>query len=178
MPITSDQSKETIKRIPFQTEFAKQSQDRLIKAISSPPCRQGRDSYLQLTVMAGDTALVRWAERKWKGRHLYVQSSTSRPHLLSYQNKWPHMLMTASLAGSKQMLHSNVARSRSLSPLAPPLLLPLGPSPSLLPPAVNPPLLAGPPSLEDRGPAAAIIFNVQARKLTQHNPAQSQPNPG
>lgn len=84
--------------------------------------------------------------------------------------------MTASLAGSKQMLHSNVARSRSrsLSPLAPPLLLPLGPSPSLLPPAVNPPLLAGPPSLEDRGPAAAIVFNVQVRKLTHHNPTTRQ----
>ncbi|KAG7225441.1 hypothetical protein INR49_027435 [Caranx melampygus] len=81
--------------------------------------------------------------------------------------------MTASLAVSKQMLHSKVARSRSrsLSPL-PPLLLPppppkllLPPDPSLLPsPAENPPLLAGPPSLEDRGFAAAIMLTEQAKK--------------
>lgn len=82
------------------------------------------------------------------------------------------MLMTASLAGSKQMLHSNVARSRSGS-LSPPLLLPLGPSPSLLPPAANPPLLAGPPSLEDRGPAAAIIFNVHVQKWMRHSPRRA-----
>lgn len=89
------------------------------------------------------------------------------------------MLMTASLAVSKHMLHSKVARSRSRSPsplLPPPLLLPPGPSRSLLlSPAGNPPLLAGPPSLEDRGSAAAIIFIVQVWKVT-HRPNPHGPD--
>lgn len=84
--------------------------------------------------------------------------------------------MTASRAVSRQMLHSNVARSRSRSPSAlPPLLLPPGPSRSLLlSPAVDPPLLAGPMSLEDRGPAAAIVFTVQVRKV---EPPDTRPDP-
>lgn len=68
--------------------------------------------------------------------------------------------MTASLAVSKQMLHSKVARSGSLSPPAPLLLLP-PPAPSrslLLSPAGNPPLLAGPPLLEKRGSVAAMTL--------------------
>ena len=75
------------------------------------------------------------------------------PGSLSYQNKWPHRLMTASLAVSKQMLHSNVARSRcSRSPSPPPPPPPLPPGPPLLPLS----RLAAPPSLEARGSAAAI----------------------
>lgn len=97
------------------------------------------------------------------------------PGRFSYQNKWPHILMTASLAVSKQMLHSNVARSCSRSPSAlPPLLLP--PGPSRFSPAVDPPLLAGPMSLEDRGPAAAIVLTVQTRK-TKVTPASHLPRP-
>lgn len=43
--------------------------------------------------------------------------------MFAYQKRWPHKLITASLAVSRQMLHSNV-----LSWLLPsPLLLPLAP---------------------------------------------------
>ena len=99
---------------------------------------------------------------------------------VSYQNRWPHMLITASLAVSKQMLHSKVARSRSrsLSPLPPLLLPPPGPSRSLLlSPAGNPPLLAGPPSLEYRESAAAITFNelVEIRVKHRGNPPRAGP---
>lgn len=41
------------------------------------------------------------------------------------QKRWPHRLMTASLAVSRQMLHSKVLSCPPLSPA--PLLLPLGP---------------------------------------------------
>jgi hypothetical protein len=41
------------------------------------------------------------------------------------QKRWPHRLMTASLAVSRHMLHSKVLSCPPLSPV--PLLLPLGP---------------------------------------------------
>lgn len=65
--------------IHFQPDFAndenktQHSQDRLIKAILAaviayiiPKPTAGRDSanYLELTVMAGKTALIRWAEHQ------------------------------------------------------------------------------------------------------------------
>lgn len=74
-PITYDQSSETIKRVHFQPDFA----DGRNKTLPGPSYQShlsgchhlhntrptaGRDSvnYLELTVMAGKTALVRWAE--------------------------------------------------------------------------------------------------------------------
>ncbi|MEQ2205034.1 hypothetical protein XENOCAPTIV_023488 [Xenoophorus captivus] len=87
--------------------------------------------------------------------------------------------MTASLAVSKQMLHSKVARSRSLSPLLPPLLPPPGPSRSLLlSPAWNPPVLAGPPLLENRGSVAAMMLAAKRVKKKEHTePEQLQRGP-
>lgn len=119
----------------------------------------------------------------WSSGLSTAQTPLPNPRRGSYQNKCPHILMTASLAVSRQMLHSKLARSRSrsrsLAPLTPPpLLLPLGSSPPLLPAAVNAEP-AGPPPLEDRGPAAAIMFTVQVRKLaTRHSPSQANISSG
>lgn len=66
------------------------------------------------------------------------------------QKRWPHRLMTASLAVSRQMLHSNVLSWPPLSPA--PLLLPLGP------PALELSRDAG-----AEGPLLAILGRQQAR---------------
>lgn len=117
--------------------------------------RQMRQTDINRGRADGTTTPAPWAERKQKQPPPHITHTHTH---VSYQNKWPHILMTASLAASKQMLHSKVARSGSRSPSP---LPPSPPSPSrplLLSPAENPALLAGPPSLEDRGSAAAIIL--------------------
>lgn len=72
--------------------------------------------------------------------------------------------MTASLAVSKQILHSNVARSRSRSPSPP---FPLEPSRSLLFSSDGNPLLAGPPSFESPVSADAITVYHNSSKITR-----------
>ena len=65
------------------------------------------------------------------------------------QKRWPHRLMTASLAVSRQMLHSKVLSWPPLSPA--PLLLPLGP-----------PALEFSGDAEAEGPLLAILGCQQA----------------
>ena len=71
------------------------------------------------------------------------------------QKRWPHRLMTASLAVSRQMLHSKVLSCPPLSPA--PLLLPLGP-----------PALEFSGDAEAEGPLLAILGCQQA--LSEDSP--------
>lgn len=71
------------------------------------------------------------------------------------QKRWPHRLMTASLAVSRQMLHSKVLSCPPLSPA--PLLLPLGP-----------PALEFSGDAEAEGPLLAILGCQQT--LSQDSP--------
>lgn len=113
--------------------------------------------------------LIVSGDPKWVGNLLFQSCpghrlsklgsvSSGRGGRGTHQKRWPHRLMTASFAVSRQMLHSKVLSCPPLSPA--PLLLPLGP-----------PALEFSGDAEAEGPLLAIPGCQQT--LTEDSPKEN-----